>query len=263
MQIDYRDENCHGTFFVPNHAGPYPAVLALGGSDGGTPRYFADLLVPEGFACLSLAYWATPVTQPWFTDIPLERVERGLRWLIHRPEAKTHEGRVALIGASRGAELALLVAAAFPELAGPVVAYTPSSVVWQGIDLTLPPGVTRSSWTLRGKSLPYVSIPPGAGPSQSDKGISWLPMMEAGLRKDAEALNAAMIDVEKCTGPVLLISGGDDHVWPTATMCEMLTDRMARFGKSDRIAHLHYPNAASPVTVATTDTRAARAADGN
>jgi dienelactone hydrolase len=243
MQIDYRDENGRGTFCVPNREGSYPVVLALGGSDGGTPRYFADLLVPEGFACLSLAYWATPETQPWFTDIPLERVERGLRWLIARPEAKTQQGRVALIGASRGAELALLVAAAFPELVGPVVAYTPSSVVWQGVDLTLPPGETRSSWTYRGQSLPYVSIPPGIGPSQSDKGIRWLPMMQAGLRSDAEVLAAAMIEVEKCTGPVLLISGGDDHVWPTAAMCGMLTDRMARYGKSDRITHLHYPQA--------------------
>ncbi|HET8695909.1 MAG TPA: acyl-CoA thioester hydrolase/BAAT C-terminal domain-containing protein [Gammaproteobacteria bacterium] len=243
MRIDYRDANGHGTLFAPDHGGPHPAVLALGGSDGGTPRYFADLLVPEGFACLSLAYWATPATQPWFTDIPLERVERGLRWLIERPEAKTRQGRVALIGASRGAELALLAAAAFPDLVGPVVAYTPSSVVWQGIDLSLPPGETRSSWTHRGKPLPYVAIPAGVGPSQSDKGISWLPMMQAGLSSGAEVLDAAAIEVEKCTGPVLLISGGDDRVWPTAAMCETLTDRMARYGKSDRITHLHYPDA--------------------
>lgn len=243
MEIDYRGENSRGTYFTPSHEGIYPAVLALGGSDGGTPQYFADLLVPEGFACLSLAYWATPETQPWFTEIPLERFERGLRWLADRPETKTHEGRVALIGASKGAELALLIAATFPELVGPVVAYTPSSVVWQGFDLTLPPGETRSSWTFRGKPLPYVSVPPGIEPAQSNKGVSWLPIMDAGLSHDAEIVDAARIEVEKCTGPVLLVSGGDDRVWPTARMCEMLTDRMASHGKSDRITHLHYPKA--------------------
>jgi dienelactone hydrolase len=190
-----------------------------------------------------LAYWATSETQTWFTEIPLERIECGLRWLVDRPEAKTHGGRVALVGVSRGAELALLVAATFPELVGPVVAYTPSSVVWQGIDLTLPPGETRSSWTFLGRPLPYVSAPPGIGPAQSNKGVSWLPIMDAGLKSDAAAVAAATIEVEKCTGPVLLVSGGDDHVWPTARMCEMLTARMASYGKRDRITHLHYPTA--------------------
>jgi hypothetical protein len=66
--------------------------------------------------------------------------------------------------------------------------------------------------------------------------------MEAGLN-DADAVDAAMIAVEKCTGPVLLVSGGDDHVWPTARRCEMLTDRMASHGRRDRISHLHNPNA--------------------
>ena len=243
MEVEYRGASSRGTFVAPRDDAPHPTVLALGGSDGGTPSYFADLLVPEGFACLSLAYWATPETQPWFTEIPLERIEHALRWLAHRPGTVTHDGRVALVGASKGAELALLVAAAYPELVGPVVAYAPSCVVWQGIDLTLPAGETRSSWTFRGKPLPYVSVPPGVAPTQSENGVSWLPIMEAGLAQDAEVVDAASIEVEKCTGPVLLVSGGDDHVWPTAKMCEMLTDRMASHGKSGRITHLHYPKA--------------------
>jgi dienelactone hydrolase len=227
---------------MPDSGGPFPGVLALGGSDGGTPLYFADLLVPEGFACLSLAYWATPGTQQWFTGIPLERIERGLRWLCGRPEVRTSAGRVALVGASRGGELALLVASTFPELVGPVVAYTPSSVVWQGVDLTLPPGETRSSWSYRGKPLPYVSVPPGAVPGQSKAGISWLPMMEPGL-EDAAAVEKAAIAVERCTGPVLLVSGGDDHVWPAARMCAMLSERMATHGRRDAIRHLNYARA--------------------
>jgi hypothetical protein len=45
-----------GTFACPKQGGPFPAVLALGGSDGGTPGYFLNLLVPEGFAVLALVY---------------------------------------------------------------------------------------------------------------------------------------------------------------------------------------------------------------
>jgi dienelactone hydrolase len=242
VEITYRGQDGAGIFRTPDGEGPFPAVLALGGSDGGTPTYFADLLVPEGFACLSLAYWATPATQQWFTEIPLERVEQGLRWLIDRPEVKTQDGRVALVGVSRGGELALLIASTFPELVGPVVAYTPSSVAWQGVDLTLPVGQTRSSWAHRGKPLPYVSCPPDAAPAQSSAGISWLPMMEPGLH-DAEAVSRAAIEIERCTGPVLLVSGGDDRVWPTARMCAMLTERMSSRGRRDAITHRNYPRA--------------------
>jgi hypothetical protein len=211
MKIDYRAESSRGTYFAPGSDGSYPGVLALGGSDGGTPQYFADLLVPKGFACLALAYWATPETQAWFTEIPLERFERALRWLADRPETRTHEGRVAIVGGSKGGELALLLAATFPDLVGPVVAYTPSSVIWQGFDLTLPPGEARSSWTFKGNPLPYVPIAPELQPAQTPAGISWLPVMAPGL-DDVKAVAAATIEVEKCTGPVLLVSGGDDQV---------------------------------------------------
>jgi uncharacterized protein len=242
VEIKYGDGDGLGIFRTPDADGPFPAALALGGSDGGTPQYFADLLVPEGFACLSLAYWATPGTQSWFTEIPLERIERGLRWLSGRPETSAQEGKVALVGASRGGELALLVASTFPELVGPVVAYTPSSMIWQGVDLTLPPGETRSSWSHRGKPLPYVSVPPGAAPGQSSAGVSWLPMMEPGL-DDAAPVEKAAIAVERCTGPVLLVSGGDDRVWPTTRMCTRLVERMSSHGRRDAIKHLNYPRA--------------------
>ena len=105
MDIEYRDENSRGIYRTPTPAGTYPAVLALGGSDGGTPQYFADLVAPEGFACLALAYWGTPDTQPWFTEIPLERIERALRWLANRSDTRAPDGRVALVGASRGGSL--------------------------------------------------------------------------------------------------------------------------------------------------------------
>ncbi len=242
MDIDYRDEGGHGTLRVPDGEGPFPAVLALGGSDGGTPQYFPDLLVPEGFACLALAYWGTPETQPWFTDIPLERMERALHWLVERPEIEPTEGRIGVVGVSRGGELALLVGATFPALVGSVVAYTPSSVVWQGLNLTLPPGETRSSWTHRGQPLPYVAVSPDVQPGESEAGVSWLPVMEPGL-DDLEAVDRARIRVEQCTGPVLLVSGGDDRVWPAQRMCEMLIARMSAHDRSAAITHLNYPAA--------------------
>ena len=122
-----RDGDLVGTFGMPEGNGPFPGVLALGGSDGGIPEYLLPLLVPEGFACLALAYFATPDTQPALIEVPLERIERGLRWMLAQPEVDAPDGRLAVFGASKGGELVLLVASTFPDLVGPVAAYTPSA----------------------------------------------------------------------------------------------------------------------------------------
>jgi len=137
----------------------------------------------------------------------------------------------------------LLVAAAFPSLVGPVVAYTPSCVAWVGIDMSLPPGTAAgSSWSYQGQPLPYLSFPRDAFPVQTDRGLSLLPTHEAALA-DVEAVSRAAIAVERVTGPVLLVSGGDDRVWPTGKMCEAVVRRMAEHGRARDVTHLHYSQA--------------------
>jgi uncharacterized protein len=242
IEVKLRNGDLVGTFRAPSTGGAFPGVLALGGSDGGTPEYFLNLLVPEGFACLAIAYWGTSDTQSTMVEIPLERLERGLRWLIDRSDVVARDGRVAVVGASKGGELALLLAASFPDLVGPVVAYTPSSVVWFGLDFTQPAGATRSTWTCHGKPLPHLSFPPGVAPTQSERGLSMLPVSEAAL-DDQDAVERSAIAVERARGPLLLVSGGDDRVWATGRMCEMIVGRMSRHGQSGDVKHLHYPRA--------------------
>lgn len=144
-----------------------------------------------------------------------------------------------MIGASKGAELALLTASLFPELVGPVVAYTPSGIVWQGISFT--PGATSSSWTYRGAPIPFLPFP-AVAPAFSPAGMSMLPVCEAGLNNASQAEQAA-IAVENATGPLLLVSGGADRVWNTGRMSRMIVDRMSRHGRSNDVRHLHFPDA--------------------
>ena len=236
-----RDGLATGTFACPDSGGPFPAVLALGGSDGGTPDYFLNLLVPEGFAVFALIYWGTPETQFNMAEIPLERVEAGLRWLSSQPDVQPRGGRVGIVGASRGGELGLLAASTFPELVGPVVAYTPSSVVWMGVDFAEPSRVC-SSWSWNGDSVPYVPIPRDVTPAQTPQGLSMLPMFEAGLQNKT-AVEQAGIPVERATGPLMLVSGGDDRVWPTGRMCQMMVERMTARGRAGDVVHHHYPAA--------------------
>ena len=230
VTISVRDGDLVGTLGIPDGQGPFPGVLALGGAEGGIPDYFLRLLVPEGFACLALAYFNTSETQPTLTEVPLERIVRGMQWGRTHPKVSAAGDRLAVVGGSKGGELALLVAATFSDLVGPVVAYTPSSVVWAGIDFSQPRGSIQSSWSLRGCSLPFVPYPADVGPSTGDRGVSVLPIYERGL-DNSVAVDQAAIPVEHARGPVLLISGGDDRMWPAARMCAMVVDRMRRAGR--------------------------------
>jgi hypothetical protein len=79
-------------------------------------------------------------------------------------------------------------------------------------------------------------------PVETERGLSLLPMCEAGLA-DATAVHRAAIAIEHATGPVLLVSGGDDRVWPTGRMCEQLVERMAGHQRAQDVTHLHFPSA--------------------
>jgi dienelactone hydrolase len=69
-----------------------------------------------------------------------------------------------------------------------------------------------------------------------------LPLFEAALAKGDDVQRAG-IAIERATGPLLLVSGGDDHVWPTGRMCELLVQRMSGHGRARDVTHLHYRKA--------------------
>jgi acetyl esterase/lipase len=236
------DAELDGVFACADTLERVPGVLALGGSDGGVPTYFQRLLARERCACLALAYHATPKTQPALVEVPLERLERALRWLRDHPKVATRDGRVAVVGASKGAELALVLAGAFPDLVGPVVAYTPSSVVWSGIDFSAAEPPMRSSWSTGGKPLAFVPVPRGVPPLQSERGLGFVPIYDRGL-DGVQPDDAAVIPIERATGPVLLISGGDDRLWPARRMCRMLAVRAQQLGRGHLVRHLDFADA--------------------
>jgi dienelactone hydrolase len=241
ITTEIHEAGLDGVFARADGDQPLRAVLALGGSDGGVPAYWARLLAQERFASLAVAYFNTPNTQPALTEVPLERLERALRWLREQPGVATNDGRVGVIGVSKGAELALLLAVTFPDLVGAVVAYTPSSVVWQGIDFSTQFPPLRSSWSLGGRPLPFVPYPAGVPPTPTAQGMSLLPIYDRGL--DSVAGDAAVIPVERAVGPLLLVSGGGDRMWPAERMCRMLVDRMGANGRKRDVRHINFPDA--------------------
>jgi acetyl esterase/lipase len=145
-----RDDGLVGTFFAPADRTARPGVLVVGGSDGGLSEGMAALLASHGFAALALAYFRAEHLPPDLTEIPLEYFETAIRWLGRQPSVAA--GGLGVVGRSRGGELALLLAATFPEITA-VVGYVPSGVVHAGIRRL----ARRGSRTALGLDLPRES----------------------------------------------------------------------------------------------------------
>jgi pimeloyl-ACP methyl ester carboxylesterase len=240
QSIEIREAGVFGVLALPDGPGPFPGVVGLSGSGGGIPSWWGNLLAPHGIAVLAAAYFAVDPLPPMCCEIPLETVADAAEWLRQRPEV--NDGRVGLIGASKGAEMGLLAAAAFPDLIGPVAAISPQSVAWFGIDPALKDWTVleRSSWTLDGKPVPFVRPVAGVGFDRSERGISSVRSYKAHLEQ-RDAVAAATIPVERVTGPLLLLSGGQDALSPSTTMAQSLVDRMRAHGRAADVRHLNFP----------------------
>ena len=114
-----REGGLVGTLFLPGASAPRAAVLALGGAGGGLSEGAAETFAREGFAALALAYFGLDGLPRELVEIPLEYFEGAISWLRRLP--KVGAGRVAVVGNSKGGELALLLGAAYPRNVGAVV----------------------------------------------------------------------------------------------------------------------------------------------
>ena len=142
--------------------------------------------------------------------------QRGLAWLAGRPEAAGN--RLAVMGTSRGGELALQLGSMFPSI-GAVVAYVPANVRYPACC-----GETRVpyAWTWHGQPLPCL-----------------LPR----FARDAAMARDAAIEVERTGGPVLMISGEDDHLWRSWEMADAVAERLKRAHFAYSFENLKYPHA--------------------
>ncbi len=236
--------------YYPAPGGAHPGVLLLGGSEGAlgtSTTRIAKALRAEGFSVLHVAYFRAPGQSPRLALIPLETFDRALAWLSKQPGVDP--SRLAVVGGSKGAEAALLVATRHPELRA-VVAGMPSSVVWPGVDWEAGI-VTDSSWSSGGRPLPAL---PYGGPSFSggrrgiyDRGLATLPEHPA-----------ARIPIETSPAAVLLVCGEADSLWPSCPMARQL-----KSSAPARVSILAYADAGHAVfgpPMATNDPRYARMA---
>jgi dienelactone hydrolase len=252
-QVKVRSGRLRGTAFFPDGDGPHPAVLVYSGSGGGLGRLggvesTAALLASHGFAAFALAYFRYEDLPPELFDIPLEYFHEAIQWL--KVEAPALGGRVAVMGASRGGELSLLLGSAYPDEIAAVIAKVPSGVIWGGIGKEPRKGAV--AWTLAGRPIEPIPVT-GTDPADlplRDGAIALTPSFQARLAgASPDELAAAEIPVERVGGPVLLLSGEDDAMWPSAALAEIAVRRAGAKGAKYPFRHIRYPSAGHNFTV--------------
>jgi dienelactone hydrolase len=209
-------------FFAAKKAGRRPAILLLGGSEGGLQPGdggSVKALTAEGYDVLYLCYFGCPGTPPQLAGVPLETFDRALAFLRAQPGVDPK--RIAVVSGSKGAEAALLVASRDTGLKA-VVAGMPSSVAWPGVvnSLTMQP-----SWTSGGAPVPFL---PYAFAAYAKGGIFGL--YSGALPTLAQHPEAA-IPVERIRGPILLVCGEADTLWPSCPMADQISARLRAKGR--------------------------------
>lgn len=200
--------------------GPRPGVIVVGGSGGGLAVDQPALLASHGYAVMSLGYFAMPGVPRYMVEIPLEYFGKAIAYMRQHPGVVGDQ--LAVLGASRGGELVLLLGATYPEIKA-VVAYVPSGIVWPGIDAT--GGRERSAWTLNGKPVPCIQ-PTTTGLDVWNKSPVALTPWFLECLKNRESAQRAAIAVEKINGPVLMFSGTDDQMWPSLNLADIAMQRL-------------------------------------
>ncbi|GAB7014856.1 hypothetical protein JCM10550A_02220 [Methanogenium cariaci] len=232
-----------GSFFCPKGSGPFPVVVCFGGSDGWFTEPRAALLASHGIATFTVAYFGGEPLTKELCEVPLEFFDRAVAFLMAHPAADTD--RMGIYGYSKGGELALLLASRDARIRA-VAAYSPSSVVWQSPK----GGAPKSSWTADGVPVPFVPMHFSGMKLLkliTGRPVAFREVYEQGLKKHPDKAEAARIPVEQIAGPVFLVSGTDDGVWPSTVMADAVEETLKTAGGA--VTHLKYAGAGHLSTI--------------
>ena len=214
-----------------------PIILILPGSSPGyLPSEVVLGLVENGYDVFSLAYFGIGSLPDRLEEIPLEYFHLAvseIRSLINSPNRK-----IVLLGISKGAEGALLYASRFKDIDG-LILYAPGSwVLPNHVDRRMDKEI-KSSWMCNGRPVPFLPLEKFDEPAGRVEYRSY-------FRKallDTTFSNSFIIEAEHIPCPILMMSGSDDNVWPSADMSEIIEKRVLRSNQNARIERLVFPNA--------------------
>lgn len=228
-----------------------PGIILFGGSEGGIAEQPAALLAAHGFHVLALGYWGIEDLPERLVSIPLEYVQKAIKWMEKRPEVK--KGWLGVHGTSRGGELALLAASYFSEMKA-AVSLNGSGVAFAGIVPWSEEPILPPAWTYEGRALPFAN-PKNPIPVAKEclrrfkNGENPLFDWYEALCADGQIVEHATISVERIQGDVLLISGQEDANFHTHALHHRAIDRLRKARHPFYYKHLTYPGAGHEIGI--------------
>jgi dienelactone hydrolase len=216
----------HGQVDAKLYVPPGPArplLVGLGGAEGGNSwtrdhwQAQRERFQQQGYAFLALGYFGLPNTPEKLDRIALEGVHDAIR--AAQADPSVSDECVILLGGSKGAELALVLASRYPDIDA-VIALAPGDTVFPAHSEAM----NTSSWSHHGEPLPFAPIPWAATLDLILGDIH--AVMEQALA--GATTDAALIDVERIAGPILLVAATDDEMWPSVRMSQRLIQRLDR-----------------------------------
>lgn len=204
-------ERIAGFHLVPDEVTRDGVVVTFGGSEGG-PAYEQALdLAGQGHEVYSLFFFGQENQPEALEQVPLEFFGEVTELI---EQGAVRPGPLTVIGTSKGAELALLLAEHYPEIDN-VVLFAPTMYAFQGLGAAWP---GSSSWSLEGEELPYLSFQSaslvgGLGSQLSawvfDHPTAYRPTYESVVENSSEAeREAARLDPAAVEGGLLVFAGG-------------------------------------------------------
>jgi uncharacterized protein len=213
-----------------------PLIVGLGGSEGGnawTTAYWTKTrneFISKGYAFLAIGYFGCKNTPKILDKIAIDDIHNAV--IEAAKNKKINKKKIATIGGSRGADLALLLASYYPDITC-VVGMSSSHAVFPGHTQEF----NSSCWTFEEKELPFIPVNEAAVPFLMKGDLKGT--FEAMLQ-DPIAEQKAMIPVEKINGAILLLSGTKDEIIPAVDMGNKMIARLQKNNFSHFYSQLVY-----------------------
>ncbi len=224
-----------GAVFEPDTRS-HGCVVVLSGSGGGVPEGYAERLASNDLTAFALGYFGATGLPSSLVEIQIESLQSAIDWFRER---YAEGAAVGVMGSSKGAELALILGALLGDTIGRIVAVAPSAVAWYGLDQHDPTSGSKSSWTWRDEPVAFLPYCPNAQPGYGPDGMRVDTCYDLSLY-DTPDIDAATIPVERCRGPILLLSGSEDRMWPAAMFADRIVERLSTHGRGSDVTSIVY-----------------------
>ncbi len=235
-----------GFHHIPNDIRHKGVVITFGGSEGSMNDDMAYYLSSDGYEVISVYYFGQKGQPERAERVPLEMYEEIYSYI------KTNCNNsdiITILGASKGAQLALLMSTYYDTIDN-VVLFAPSSHVSTSRFLN-----KASSWTYKGEDIEYLNGKVGvmrlvkrAMDVLSNTPDNQRKLMNAQFKKSTN-LEKARIKVENSNAKILIFYGGDDGAFDAKSHTNIIKE----YAKNEVIIH-GYENAghsfgAPPITM--------------